>query len=159
MNHLKFTQKLSFFCLHVRKKLANVSIWEWMCIYSIYKFSNIFKGVRALQESKKYVLRTVNLNVNDARKDILENLKDHEILLERDWAMKFIPMQYRESQSNWCWTGILPLEPSEVEKQWMYQSHHYSHFDAATQDAHTSYAVLQNSLMILSINEPSLKEA
>lgn len=78
-----------------------------MCIYSIYKFSNIFKGVRALQESKKYVLRTVNLNVNDARKDILENLKDHEILLERDWAMKFIPMQYRESQSNWFGKRVL----------------------------------------------------
>lgn len=59
-------------------------------------FQIFFKGVRALQESKKYVLRTVNLNVNNARKDILENLKDHEILLERDWAMKFIPMQYRE---------------------------------------------------------------
>lgn len=64
-------------------------------------FQIFFKGVRALQESKKYVLRTVNLNVNNARKDILENLKDHEILLERDWAMKFIPMEYRELQSNW----------------------------------------------------------
>lgn len=78
-----------------------------MCIYSIYKFSIIFKGVRALQESKKYVLRTVNLNHNDARKDILENLKDHEILLERDWAMKFILMQYRESQSNWFGKRVL----------------------------------------------------
>lgn len=61
-------------------------------------FFKYFQGVRAVQEWKKHVLRTVNQN--DARKDILENLEDHEILLERDWAMKFIPMQYRESQSN-----------------------------------------------------------
>uniref|UniRef100_A0A8W8MJL4 Uncharacterized protein n=1 Tax=Magallana gigas TaxID=29159 RepID=A0A8W8MJL4_MAGGI len=57
------------------------------------------RGFEQFRNGKKHVLRTVNQN--DARKDIRESLRDHEILLERDWAMKFIPMQYRESQSNW----------------------------------------------------------
>lgn len=126
------------------------------------KFFKYFQGVRAVQEWKKHVLRTVNQN--DARKDILENLKDHEILLERDWAMKFIPMQYRESQSNWFGKrGLswhITVGTFRNGKAMEVNTHTIIHiFDAATQDAHTSNAILKNSLMNFQEMNPSLKEA
>lgn len=126
------------------------------------KFFKYFQGVRAVQEWKKHVLRTVNQN--DARKDILENLEDHEILLERDWAMKFIPMQYRESQSNWFGKrGLswhITVGTFRNGKAMEVNTHTIIHiFDAATQDAHTSNAILKNSLMNFQEMNPSLKEA
>lgn len=35
-----------------------------------------------------------------ARSHVIENLSDGEVLIERDWAMKLLPMMYRESQSG-----------------------------------------------------------
>lgn len=41
------------------------------------------------------------MNQERARKKILDFLQPNEALIERDWAMKFLPLQYRESQSSW----------------------------------------------------------
>lgn len=40
-----------------------------------------------------HILRTYNQGL--APSDEMENLGDDEILIERDWAMKFVPMMYR----------------------------------------------------------------
>lgn len=53
----------------------------------------MFQGTKAITEWKKHILRTVNQD--EARKIIIEGLKNDEAFLERDWAMKFLPLQYR----------------------------------------------------------------
>ena len=44
-------------------------------------------------------MRTVRQD--QARIDILELLNEESILIVSDWAMKFLPQMYRESQQNW----------------------------------------------------------
>jgi len=48
---------------------------------------------------KSHLLRSVNQD--EARLDILHSLDDTSVLLVQDWAMKFLPRKYRESQSDW----------------------------------------------------------
>ena len=38
---------------------------------------------------------------DQARIDCLNLLDDASVLVTQDWAMKFLPTKYRESQSNW----------------------------------------------------------
>ena len=46
-----------------------------------------------------HLLRSVNQD--QARLDILDKLDDTSVLVILDWAMKFIPRRYRESQADW----------------------------------------------------------
>ena len=48
---------------------------------------------------KSHILRNIHQDV--ARVDILENLDDTYVLVVQDWAMKFLPRKYRESQTDW----------------------------------------------------------
>ena len=48
---------------------------------------------KAIEEWRMHILRTNNQDL--ARSNIINNMKKNEVLIERDWAMKFIPMVYR----------------------------------------------------------------
>ena len=48
---------------------------------------------------KAHLLRSVNQD--KARLDVLDTLNECSMLLVQDWAMKFLPREYRESQSDW----------------------------------------------------------
>ena len=36
-----------------------------------------------------------------ARTDTLQNMKDNDVLITLDWAMKFLPRKYREGMEDW----------------------------------------------------------
>lgn len=56
---------------------------------------------------KAHLLRTVNQG--DARVNIIESrLNEDAVLLVQDWAMKYLPRQYRESQTNWVANRGIP---------------------------------------------------
>ena len=57
------------------------------------------KAKRDIIAWKSHLLRSVNQD--KARLDILRDLDDTSVLLVQDWAMKFIPRKYRESQRDW----------------------------------------------------------
>lgn len=48
---------------------------------------------------KAHLLRSVNQE--EARLDILNALDSTSVLLVQDWAMKFLPRKFRESQTDW----------------------------------------------------------
>ena len=52
-----------------------------------------------IEARKAHIIRSVNQDV--ARLDILNALDDTSVLVVLDWAMKFIPGKYRESQADW----------------------------------------------------------
>ena len=54
---------------------------------------------RAILSWKSHILRSTNQD--RARLDALEQLDEKNILVVNDWAMKFLPQRYRESQANW----------------------------------------------------------
>ena len=53
----------------------------------------------AIRSWKAHQLRSVRQD--RARTDILATLEDSSVLITQDWAMKFLPQKYRESQSDW----------------------------------------------------------
>lgn len=48
---------------------------------------------------KRHQLRTINQD--KAKHDVMELLNEHTVLINDDFAMKFLPQLYRESQGNW----------------------------------------------------------
>ena len=54
--------------------------------------------VLAVDARKAHFLRSVQDKV---RTVVLKELDDNSILITQDWAMKFLPQRYRESQADW----------------------------------------------------------
>lgn len=49
---------------------------------------------------KSHLLRSTNQD--DCRLDIIKALDETSVLLVLDWAMKYLPRKFRESQTDWC---------------------------------------------------------
>ena len=49
--------------------------------------------------SKAHLLRCVNQD--DARIKVIDTVDENSVLLVQDWAMKFLPRKFRESQGDW----------------------------------------------------------
>lgn len=56
-------------------------------------------SVNAIRSWKSHQLRSVHQD--QARLDAINALDEHSVLIVSDWAMKFIPQRYRESQQDW----------------------------------------------------------
>ncbi len=54
---------------------------------------------KSIDAWKSHLLRSINQD--EARVDILNSLDNTSVLVVLDWAMKFIPRKYRESQTDW----------------------------------------------------------
>ncbi|CAG2243920.1 unnamed protein product [Mytilus edulis] len=107
----------------------------------------IVQGIKTIIEWKKHIVRSVNQD--RARGKVLDTLQPNEALIERDWAMKFLPLQYRESQSNWFAKRGLSWHVSVItfqEKEGKNSLTVLHIFDTATQDAVTSNAILKDLL-------------
>ena len=48
---------------------------------------------------KAHLLRCANQD--EARLEVIDALDESSVLLVQDWAMKFLPRKFRESQSDW----------------------------------------------------------
>jgi len=42
-----------------------------------------------------------SIQQDKVRTSVLENLETSSILITQDWAMKFLPQEYRETQAYW----------------------------------------------------------
>ena len=56
-------------------------------------------SVNAIHSWKSHQLRSVHQD--QARIDAINTLDEHSALIVSDWAMKFNPQRYRESQQDW----------------------------------------------------------
>ncbi|XP_062614807.1 uncharacterized protein LOC134276582 [Saccostrea cucullata] len=48
---------------------------------------------------RDHSIRTVNQDL--CRENIIQNLQEHEVMIIADWAMKYLPQTFRETQSEW----------------------------------------------------------
>lgn len=113
-----------------------------------------------MEEWKKHLLRSVNQD--RARSHVIENLSDGEVLIERDWAMKLLPMLYRESQSKWFAKRGMNwhITVGTYIINGVLHSHTIVHiFDNANQDAVTSNAILKDSVLKLKEKNQNLTKA
>ena len=53
----------------------------------------------SIEDWKSHVLRSVHQDA--AKSEIVDSLKPSQVLLIMDWAMKFIPTSFRETQRDW----------------------------------------------------------
>ena len=56
-------------------------------------------AMQEIQAWKSHQLRSVRQDA--ARTSALESLDDSSVLITQDWAMKFLPLKYRETQCDW----------------------------------------------------------
>lgn len=90
-------------CLRLRETLMcirsliekNVNIAADIRQRLLYRLDH---GTHSINDWKKHLLRTVHQDV--ARKHVLDMLDHDSVFLVADWAMKWLPTKYRESQRD-----------------------------------------------------------
>lgn len=124
-----------------------------------YMFQQAKKDI---MDWKAHQLRSVNQN--QAKFDVLGILNHRSVLLVMDWAMKYLPRKFRESQSDWFakrgipWhiTVVLtrPDQSGPLEKQTIVHV-----FQSCPQDSVAVAAILQDVLVTLKEQRPELEKA
>ena len=107
---------------------------------------------------KSHILRNIHQDV--ARVDVLETLDESSVLVVQDWAMKYLPRKYRESQTDWFGKRGIPWHISvafrKVSDQ--LQMLTFVHvFQACSQDLYAVIAVMEDVVKQLKNTMPRLK--
>lgn len=95
---------------------------------------------------KSHLLRSGNQD--ECRLDILKQLDETSVLIVLDWAMKYLPRKFRESQTNWFakrgipWHIAVALRRGTDSQMEMMTFVHI--FDSCNQDSRTVLAILND---------------
>ena len=107
---------------------------------------------------KSHLLRSVNQD--GARVQLLEAIDESSVLIFQDWAIKYLPRKYRESQTDWFgkrgipWHLTVATRREEGELQMLTFAHI---FKSCSQDSCTVLAVMADVIRQLKIAMPSLR--
>mgnify|MGYP002803906408 CR=1 FL=1 len=121
------------------------------------------KSKQDITSWKAHLLRSVNQD--EARVDVIDKLDETSVLLVQDWAMKFLPRKYRESQRDGfskrgiLWHVTVAIRKGLDEEMQMLTSMltFVNVFESCTQDSCTVVAVMSNVLERLKEIIPALK--
>lgn len=109
---------------------------------------------------KAHLLRSVNQD--EARLDVLDALDETSVLVVQDWAMKFLPRKYRESQSDWfgkrglSWHITVATRRQSPNQS--FQMMTFAHvFQSCNQDSLTVQAIMSDVLGNLKEIVPTLR--
>lgn len=114
----------------------------------------------AIQSWKCHIIRSANQD--QARTDALQLLDHETVLIVNDWAMKFLPRKYRESQTDWfgkrgvSWHISVVYRRLNDELQWQ----GYIHIiQSCSQGSTAVIAIMQDVLKALKTQYPEIKNA
>ena len=109
---------------------------------------------------KSHLLRSVNQETQDAaRVDVVDSLDESSVLLVQDWAMKFLPRKYRESQKDWSGKRGVPchITVATRKKGSAYEMFTFIHiFPSCSQDSLAVIAVMADVIKQHKIIMPTL---
>ena len=117
------------------------------------------QAVQDVEAWKAHLLRSINQD--SAKQDVLKKLDDKSVLLVSDWAMKFVPRKYRESQRDWfgkrgiSWHLSVAIKNSLEKGIEMLTFAHI--FESCTQDSPTVLAIFDDVLHQLKSVLPNLQ--
>ncbi|XP_035678162.1 uncharacterized protein LOC118416978 [Branchiostoma floridae] len=117
------------------------------------------KATEAIQSWKAHQLRTVNQD--EARLDVIAELNEQKVLITQDWAMKFIPQKYRESQMDWFGKRGISWHIAVAQRycNGMFETKTFVHiFDSCNQDTCAVSAILSDVLMTLKHQHPEINK-
>ena len=115
---------------------------------------------RAIHTWKCHQLRSVQQD--KARLDVIDLLDDETVLIVNDWAMKFLPQMYRESQTDWFGKREISWHISVVYRRALGQleSQGFIHIvQSCSQDSSAVITIMQNVLHTLATENPSISKA
>ena len=119
----------------------------------------ISQAKQSIEGWKAHLLRSVNQD--ECRLDIVSSLNASSILLVLDWAMKYLPRKYRESQSDWfgkrgiSWHVAVAIKSNSGEMEMMTFIHIFE--SAAAQDSSSVLAILNDVFSQLKTIMPELQ--
>jgi len=100
------------------------------------------------------------VNQDSAREELLEKLDEASVLLVQDWAMKYLPRKYRESQTDWFGKRGIPWHVTVASKREgdEIQMLTFVHiFKPCSQDSCAVLAVMADVIRQLKITIPQLE--
>ena len=116
--------------------------------------------VQEIQAWKSHQLRSVRQDT--ARTSVLEGLDDSSVHITQDWAMKFLPLKYRETQSDWFGKRGISWHISVVarKKGGKLQTQVFVHIvENCNQDGHVVVLIIEHVLRTLKKEHPELANA
>ena len=108
---------------------------------------------------RAHLLRCINQD--EARFDVIDRLDESSVLLVQDWAMKFLPRKYRESQNDWFgkrglpWHITVTIRKAEDDQE--LQMITFVHvFQSCTQDSCALLSIMKDVIGKLKSRLPQL---
>ena len=112
----------------------------------------------AIMAWKAHLLRSVNQD--EARVQVLEELDETSVFIVQDWAMKYLPRKFRESQTDWFGKRGIPwhLTVATRRQRGEFEMLTFAHiFHSTSQDSSAVVAVMSDVIRQLKIIMPELK--
>ncbi len=120
----------------------------------------IAQSKKNIQAWKAHLLRAINQD--ECRLDILQTLDTKSVLTVLDWAMKWVPKKYRESQSDWygkkgiSWHLAVAITKNQSGQLEMLTFVHV--FTSCTQDSYAVMPIIDDVVGQLKAERPELEE-
>lgn len=119
------------------------------------------QAIQAIHAWKAHQLRV--LQQDRCRIDVLQELNANEVLITQDWAMKFLPHKYRETQTDWFGKRGLSWHISVVvRRQTDGKLYHQAFVHVAqncSQDSDIVVAIMEHTLRNLKKEHPEITTA
>lgn len=119
----------------------------------------VSQSKRNILSWKAHLLHAINQD--EACLNILRNLDPTSVLVVLDWAMKFLPRKYRESQSDWygkkgiSWHIAVAMTKQECQLEMLTLVHV---FQSCTQDSYSVLAIIDDVVSQLKAVRPEIKQ-
>ena len=108
---------------------------------------------------KGHLLR--DINQDKARLNLFRDLDSDSVLIVLDWAMKFLPRKYRESQSDWFGKRGISwhIAVAMTKRNDCLKSLTFVHvFQSCTQDSSAVLAIIDDVVNQLICDRPEIKK-
>ena len=109
---------------------------------------------------KAHLLRTVVQE--KAKQDVLTNLNKESTLLMMDWAMKFLPMKFRERMDDFygkrgrSWHVTCSIKRASADEDRVEVDTFAHIFDSCTQDWFSVTSIVEHVLCVIKMEDPSI---
>jgi len=118
------------------------------------------QAVQAIDAWKAHLLRSVQQD--KARTDVLDNIDNTSVHITQDWAMKFLPQKYRESQADWFAKRGISWHISVIVRKQDGKLQHQAMVHIvkdASQDSDTVVWIIKHILTTLKKEHPEISRA
>lgn len=120
------------------------------------------QATKAINDWKAHQLRSIQQD--KSRIDTLKELAEDEVFITQDWAMKFLPQKYRESQTDWFGKRGISWHISVVvrkSKEGMFQHQTFVHIvkNCRSQDSDIVVPIMEHTLRQLKTDFPGINKA